>query len=499
MRQQQSGEQAPSLRQSAIRGASTTIVGQAAKFTIQTTSTIVLARLLAPEDFGLYAMATPMMAVAMLAQDLGLTQAVVTARSIDRRALSTLYAINVGVSLLIALSLVLAAPLLAAFYGHPRLTPIVMVMGGVVVLSGLTSIHQALLLRGLRYGRLVANDICTALAGLFAAIGLALVAPGPLALVISNVVGATVLLGLAAASSGWRPSGLAKLGEVRDLLRFGGGLTGFNITNFVARNGDNVIIGAALGSTPLGYYDRAYKLMLLPLQQINSPISSVMVPLLSRLTDHPERYRAAYLNALRILLLIALPGVVFLFMAADPLIPTLLGEKWRPAVAVFTWLAVAALHQPLTSTIGWLFMSQHRTPEFAKWGVVNAVTCLAAFAAGLPWGVVGVAAAYALSDLFLRAPAVWWYVGRRGPVRTSDFYKVAAPYAAAAAVAAGGLWMFKRLANLEDIVLLAAMAALSYLSFWAAILLTPDGRTTFAELARIAGARRRADPSRAGV
>ena len=489
MHQQQTGERAPSLKQHAIRGASTTIAGQAAKFAIQTTSTIVLARLLAPEDFGIYAMATPVMAIAMLAQDLGLSQAVATARSIDRRALSTLYAINVGVSLLIASALALSAPLIAAFYGNPRLTPIVMVMGGVVLLSGLASIHQALLLRGLRYGRLVVNDICTALAGLLSAVGLALLTPGPLVLAASNAVGAAVLLLLAALGSCWRPSPLAKLGEVRDLLRFGGGLTGFNITNFVARNGDNVIIGAALGSTPLGYYDRAYKLMLLPLQQINAPVSNVMVPLLSKLTDHPQRYRDAYLNALRILLLISLPGVVFLLMAADPLIPTLLGEKWRPAAAVFTWLAVAALHQPLTATIGWLFMSQHRTTEFAKWGVVNAVTCLAAFAAGLPWGVVGVAAAYALSDLFLRAPAVWWCIGRKGPVRTSDLYKLAAPYAAAAAVAAGGLWIFKRLSGLDAVLLLVAMAALSYLFFWATILLSPTGRATFAELTRITGAR----------
>src|SRR3546814_12433911 len=91
---------------------------------------------------------------------------------------------------------------------------------------------------------------------------------------------------------------------------------------------------------------------------------------------------------------------------------------------ILLWLSFAAVHQPLSATTGWLFISQSRTGELARWGMVVAVTSIGAFAVGLPWGAVGVAAAYGLSDLFIRAPIIWYWVGRRGPVANRDFVKL---------------------------------------------------------------------------
>ena len=260
------------------------------------------------------------------------------------------------------------------------------------------------------------------------------------------------------------------------MLRLGGGVTTFNISNFFARNLDNVLIGRVAGAAELGLYDRAYKLLLLPLQQINNPIGRVMVPILSRLVDEPERYRQAYSRTAQQILLITVPGVLFLIFTADTLIPALMGHEWAGAAPIFTWLGLAALPQPFSNTLGWLFVSQQRTGQFARWGLFNAVTSIAAFILGLPWGAIGVAAAYALSDVCLRLPALWWYAGREGPVRTKQIWALAAPFAAAGAVAAIPLAALRLTSTGWPLLDLAIAAAVSYLGVASALLASSTGR-----------------------
>lgn len=476
----------PSMRKNAVRGTAFTLAAQVIKFVTQLGSTVLLARLLAPADFGIYAMATPVIAIALLIQDLGLTQAVVTARTIDQRAISMMFYINLAVSALVGGTLLLASQAIADFYGTDRVIQVLAVMAYSVFVTGASSVHRALLNRELRYGRIAQIEVVAMAGGAIMSIALAFFVSGPLALVSAHATQASLLLVLGWTSTRWLPGRPAPVAAVVHFLKFGGGLTGFNITNFVSRSADNIIIGRFLGSTQLGYYDRAYKLMLMPLQQVNNPTSRVMVPILSKLTDDPDRYRAAYMRTLRILLLVTLPGVVFFATAADPLIPAVLGNEWSPAAEVFAWLSIAALHQPLSATLGWLFISQRRTGAFAKWGVFNAVTCVGAFFAGLPWGAVGVAAAYAISDLGLRMPVLWWYVGRSGPVRTKHLYQLAAPYAVALILSAGVLWGLHSVLTLQPIALLAVMGSAAYTVFWAVLASTSRGRATFREIIGIA-------------
>src|SRR3546814_16295601 len=111
------------------------------------------------------------------------------------------------------------------------------------------------------------------------------------------------------------------------LLHFGRGLAGFNILNFISRNADNVLIGRFTSATQLGYYDRAYKLLLFPLSQINNPVGRVLIPILSRLVAQPERYRQAYLRAVGQLLLFTIPGVGFLITNAHKYVPPVRGPQ----------------------------------------------------------------------------------------------------------------------------------------------------------------------------
>jgi PST family polysaccharide transporter len=113
-------------------------------------------------------------------------------------------------------------------------------------------------------------------------------------------------------------------------------------------------------------------------------------------------------------------------ITADWIILLILGPQWIDAAKIFFVLGIVGFIQPIANTTGWLFISQDRTKEQLKWGIIGSILTILSFIAGLPWGAFGVAASYSLSGLFLRTPLLLWMVGRKGPVKTRDFYKAMA-------------------------------------------------------------------------
>jgi PST family polysaccharide transporter len=281
-------------------------------------------------------------------------------------------------------------------------------------------------------------------------------------------------------ASGGRPRGRAPLREARSMLHFGRHMATFNLLNYLSRNADNVLIGWARGPVELGLYDRAYKLMLFPLQQINGPIANVMIPLLSRLRDEPERYRAAYMRTLQLMLLISVPGVFVLLLTANRLIPFLMGAQWKGIVPIFIWLGIAGVYQTLTNTFGWLFISQGRAVAYSRFGMFSTALCLVAFVAGLPWGAVGVAAAYGLSGLVIRTPAQIWVLGRQGPIGWPQILQLFLPYIVSSSLAAGAWWGITRVMKAPDLVYFIVSGVTIYAVTWAVLCAFRDGRAAFA-------------------
>lgn len=465
-------------------------IAQAVRMAVQFVSVIVMSRLLTPTDFGVIAMISPLIAFVMLLQGMGLASAVANARDVTHAQLSTVFWINVAISMALAVLVACAAPLVGMFYGEPATVGPTIAMALLVLASGLGAQHTALINRQMRFRRTAIVDAASSVLSLAAGIGIALVWPSPWALVSSIMVGSLISMLGAWWVSQWRPSRPSSFGEVGAFLRFGRGVTGFHLANFLARNLDNVLIGRYAGTAELGFYDRAYKLLLFPLQQINGPVSRVLTPVLSRLAHEPDRYRWAYIRVVQQILLATVPGVVCLLVNASTAIPTILGQQWAPTVPIFMWLGVSALVQPMSATTGWLFISQHRTDEFAAWGVFVAVTCIGAFILGLPWGAVGVAAAYTLSEILIRLPMVLWLVGRRGPVSTRDLCALAVPNVVANGVAAGVLLLLPANVGLLSVPDLLARLALAYAVCWSVIALFPTGRKAFVEMLKTVSALR---------
>jgi PST family polysaccharide transporter len=415
-----------------IRGGAVTLIAQGAQFLLSMAGTVVLARLLTPQDYGLIGMVTVVTGFLTLFKDLGLSQATIQREELTHRQTTNLFWVNVAASTLVALVAASLGPLIARFYGEPRLTSITIVLAAGFVLGGLTVQHQALLTRQMRFGLLAASAIIAAVMGLTVGIVLAWRGASYWALVGQQL---TVALVTATASwifCDWRPGLPSRGSGVRELVAFGGNITGFNVVNYFARNGDNLLIGKVWGPAALGLYAKAYQLLLLPLTQINYPVAAVLVPTLSRLAHDPERYRAAFVRTLEKLLMVTMPGIVFLMVTADWAVRVVLGPQWTEAATIFSWLAVAGFLQPVGTTTGWLFVSQNRTRAMLKWGVIGSTMAIVSILIGLPWGPVGVAMSYGLSGLLVRTPVGLWYVGREGPVRTRDFYVTMGPFVLAA-------------------------------------------------------------------
>lgn len=463
------------------RGALATGGAQLVKLVCQITSVIILSRLLQPEDFGIVAMAAPIVAFVGLFLDMGLTQATVQKKGITSTQINSLFWINMAVSAMLAAIMILIAPFVAQFYGEPQVAPLVALMSLQLLVAGLGAQHYALVTRRMAFGRLAMIDSVSAVLGLATAIVWAYYERTYWALFIGGMTTMTCSTLGCWISSHWRPGFPRWVNGTKEMVNFGAGITGFNFANYFSRNIDQILIGRQWGNQQLGLYDRANRLLLFPLQQVIYPLGKVMVPALSRMNDEPERYRKAYLRVAPLLLFLALPGVAVAIAMADLLIPLALGRQWEGAVMIFQALGFAGMLQPLNSPAGWLFISQGRTRDFMLWGIFGALTMIIAVIVGLPYGAFGVALAYAILE-YLRTPLLWIYVGRKGAVEAKHILWVASPFVVGAHIAVALLWFLQSHLPYGSVVTLIIATILSYSIVTVIALLFAPGRETLAEV-----------------
>jgi PST family polysaccharide transporter len=373
------------------RGVAATVTAQGLKFAVQTTATMVLARLLTPADFGLVAMVAAFTGFVGLFKDLGLSIATVQRREINHAQISSLFWTNVGLSVVLMGVVAMAAPAVAGFYNEPRLMWITIAVGGTFILGGLSTQHTALLQRQMRFEALAAIQVVSLLAGSTAGIVLAWRGAGYWSLVAMSAVTALTDAIMVWSVVRWRP-GRPGIGRgVIDMLRFGRDVTAFNCLNYLSRNVDNVLIGNAWGPGALGIYSRAYSLLLFPLQQVNAPIAAVAIPALSRLQGNPAQFRRYYCRMVQLIAYVAIPLVMLLAILANEVVLIVLGDQWVDAARIFRIFSLFAMSQSILTTVGWVLASLGRTRRMLALGIVTAVCVVVAFAIGLPWGPVGVA------------------------------------------------------------------------------------------------------------
>lgn len=461
-------------------------ISQGGRSVLEVATTIVLARLLTPADFGLIGMVVAVTGFLEMFKDMGLSAATVQREEITHEQVTTLLWLNVGVSALLMVGTIIMAPILAWFYGEPRLVEITLVFSVTFLFGGLMIQHEAILRRQMRFTVLAALEFGTMVLSVSLAVGLAVAEFGYWALVARSVASSVLMAGGVWLFCRWRPGRPQWADGSDELLWFGGHLTGFSLVNYFARHFDDILIGRFFGAEPLGLFRKAHDILKVPLSEINQPVGSVAKPMLARLMDDPKKYRRTYIRLLEKLLMVTMPLGAYMIGAADWLIASILGSHWLEATPIFIALGIGLFTQPTSHTTGWLFISQDRTDQMMRWGALGSFLSIVSFIAGLPWGVVGVAAFYSVSGVFVRTPILLWYVSREGPIKQRDFYETAAPFLGSAA--AVGLAMYGLRTSVEfGSPILGAIAGLgvSLVAAPAFLLLLPSGRHAMWDVAEI--------------
>lgn len=346
------------LKEGAIAGGRWSATSSVGRQLITTLATVVLARLLAPADYGIAVAVTVILGVFELMSQFGIGQSLVRKPELDSLTTSTTFWVSAGLGVLVSASVVVFADPLGASIGQEELGPFLRLAAVGLLVSMTASVPSGLLIRELQWSRLTIVQLVGAATQFGVAVGLAATTPlGAWVLIIGRVVGSTVqAIGLFW-SARWSPTWQFSTQVVRRDLSFNLGFWSTYVTSYLAKNLDYWVVGRILGSAVLGVYYIAYVLPVLVRQRITRVLEGVMYPVMARVAEDRSRLEAVYLEALGFSTFITLPALLGLVGVADLVTPVFFGPQWLDAVAPMRILAVATAFDALLPVGTALFLA----------------------------------------------------------------------------------------------------------------------------------------------
>ena len=476
-----SGSELPpaDLKGRAVRGGAITFVAQVIKVVINMGSTVALARLLTPADYGLVAMVTGVTGFVEMFKDAGLSTATVQRERITNEQISTLFWLNVAMSFGLMLMVVALAPFLGVFYHEPRLVWVTVALAGTFLCSGLTVQHQALLRRNMKFKQLAVIDVVSIGAGLASAIVMAVLGYRYWALVGMAVASSLVNAVAVWIAMPWRPGPPRRGCDVRPMIGFGGGIIGTRFLYAFVRNTPNVLLGWAWGAAEVGLYQRAYALLMFAVDQIQTPVTAVAIAPMSRLQSDWPRLRRYFLAGYSVVISCILPIVATCAVYADEIIEVLLGRQWLAAVGVFRWLSLAGVFVGLLNPQGMLLLAMGRPTKCVIFALIDAVCVVAGYCAGLHYGAEGVAVGFFVAKALTCIPMTYG-VFKDTPVTFRDAWHTArGPLVGIGLAAVAGFAAKMLLTGLVGKWLVAGIGCSLMLLVYALILLFVLGQWNF--------------------
>jgi O-antigen/teichoic acid export membrane protein len=419
------------IKKRAVKGSGATVISSAVSFLVQLVGTIVLARLLTPEDYGLVAMVTTF---SLLLQNFGFngfTEAIIQREEINHNIINTLFWINGGMSFALTLLFVALSPLVARFYREPRLTLISAAIAVSIISSGVSTIHVALLNRNMRFYVLSFIGVITKLICMIVTIFLAWIGLKYWALVVNTIALPLITAAGAWLVCRWRPSRPSRGTDVKPMVKYALHTYGKFTLGYCSRNLDNLLVGKYLGFQLLGYYKKAYDLFALSAGSLIAPLSNVALAALSRFSSDYGQFRRHFLNAISRIAFVSIALSLVLTVAAKDIILLMLGPKWGQSAEIFIFFGPGVGLMLIYYTHGWLHLSLGRPDRWFRWGILEFIVTASFIVVGLFFGPKGVAAAWSLSFFVLTGPGLW-YAGRPVDLKISSLFSTIGRYFAAA-------------------------------------------------------------------
>jgi len=404
------------------KGALWMVMARLADRSVGFVSTLILARLLVPADFGLVAMATAVIAMLELLKSFGFDIALIQRSSAERRHFDTVWTFNIIAGFGVALIMAVIAPAVASFYKDPRLVPILLVLAIGSVITGFENVGVVAFRKELQFQREFWYQFLRRLAGFALTIPLAFVIRGYWALVIGTAISRVFGVALSYYMHPYRPK--FSLKASRDLLSFSGWILATNVVQFANTQSATFLIGKTAGPAPLGLFTLSYQIAALPTSELVAPVNRAVFPAYARQADDERALKGSYLRVMQFFAVLGFPGALGLAFCAPLLVPILLGDKWLNATPLVAILSFHAMLVAVGSNNHYLYLARGKPGWTTVLGTIYAAMLLPALIySSLKWGALGAAWAYLLTQAVF-TPVYYAMVRRVLDVTVRDFFAV---------------------------------------------------------------------------
>lgn len=360
-----------SLKRQAVMGIKWSAAAVSINVVSQFVQLVVLANVLEPADFGLFAIARIILGLAASVADVGINNAIIHSQTVTREQLSTLYWLNIGVGLCLLLVLFGSRQFFVNFYGEPALAPLFFWIGLNFVVSPIGHQFQSLMEKEILFREICFIQIFANLLSTCLAIACAFLDYGVFALVWGYLL-RTIVCAFGFAIYGWctwPPKFYFSFSKIRFFLEFGFYQMGERLVNYFSANVDYIIIGSFFGSTVLGVYVFAYELVLRPLQVVNPVVGKVAFPVFSKKQSSDDNLRYAYTELLKLLASIMVPIFVFVFFAAPSFVPLFFSTNWNSSVSLIQILCFVGFFKAIGNPSGAIILAKGRADLGFYWNI----------------------------------------------------------------------------------------------------------------------------------
>jgi O-antigen/teichoic acid export membrane protein len=389
-----------------VRGLGWMLASQTAIQIFGIATAVVVARFLGPREVGLAAEALVFATLGLVIADFGIASAVVQREKLSEEDKSTAFWASIGLAAILTLIGIGLSWPIAGLYGEPRVQPLFAAFSFIFLLTAFGIVQGAVLTRELRFRSLELRTIVATAAGCTTAIALAVLGFGAWAIVAQTLIVAGVSTALLWRASIWRPRGMFSIASLREMAGYASHVFGSHALHWGTTNVDNLLIGRFLGASPLGAYTIAFSLMITPVKRIAYPVMQVFFPAFSQMRDR-QRIARTWLRATRMVALIVVPLMLGLIVVAPDLVDAVFGDEWRAAVPVIQILAPVGLIQSMIALNDAILQAVAQTRTLFRFTAVLSIVTVAAFGAGIPWGLEGVAWAYLIVTVTMQPIYLW--------------------------------------------------------------------------------------------
>ena len=377
----------------AVQGVAWMGTAQGVRIPLQIGIFAIMARMLQPEDFGLFGMVALLVDLLYVVPGFGVTATIVSDRDLDEEDVSTLFWWQTGVGVLMTAVTILAAPLVSELYGEPRLTGLTKLLALSFLMAPPGMVAMGWLEKRLAFSRLAMLEVSAlALAGAVS-VGMALRGWGAVSLVLFPMATLAFQSVFALVAARWVPRFCFRWSVVSRAMGFGVGFTGVQVLYYLTRQLDSVLVGRYLGAAMLGYYTLAYRFILHVTHAVAGVVVRVMFPIIASIQNRPDHFREAYLRALSGVATLLFPVLSAVFVSAGDIVRIVFGDAWQPLVPLVRIFCVIGMFQCTMATTGPVFWARRRMGLLLVIMVVAVPVVGIPVGVGLRWGVGGVAVA----------------------------------------------------------------------------------------------------------